>query len=106
MTRRNLLKALAVTLLVPFTAHGQNQVVLYGTSWCPYCKMARDLFDRHGIVYKDYDIERNRQAYDEYKRLGGAGVPLIVINGKRIYGYDEKRIKNSLGLIGEGKERD
>jgi len=98
MTRRGLLKVLAVILLVPLTAQGRNEVVLYGTSWCPYCKMARDLFERYGIIYRDYDIENDRLAYEEYKRLGGVGVPLIVINGTNVYGYDEKRIKRLLGI--------
>ena len=51
----------------------QPEVVMYATSWCPYCKQARNFFDRHGIVYVEYDVERNRTAWRENKRLGGGG---------------------------------
>jgi glutaredoxin len=51
---------------------------LYATTWCPYCKQARKLFDRHGIVHVEYHVERNGKAFRENNRLGGWGVPTIV----------------------------
>jgi hypothetical protein len=49
----------------------QPEVIMYMTTWCPYCKQARKFFDRHGIVYVEYDVERDSNAWRENKRLGG-----------------------------------
>ena len=67
-------------------------VVLYATEWCGYCERTRKLFAKHDIPYVEYDIEKSEQAYKEYKRLGGSGVPLVNANGTVIHGYAPQRI--------------
>ena len=71
--------------------HGAD-VIMYSASWCGYCKQARALFEQQGIVYKELDIERSSQANAEMKSLGGRGVPLFLIKGEVIRGYDKNRV--------------
>ncbi|MES9905767.1 MAG: glutaredoxin family protein [Sedimenticola sp.] len=73
-----------------------HEVVMYGTSWCSYCAKARKLFDRLGVAYIEYDIEKSEQARGEYDALGGRGTPLLVINKTLISGYDRKAILAAL----------
>jgi glutaredoxin len=75
----------------------QPQVVMYATTWCPYCKQARKFFNRHGIVYVEYDVERNAKASRENKRLGGGGVPTIVIGDEVVSGFSERELTELLG---------
>jgi glutaredoxin len=70
----------------------QPEVVMYATSWCPYCAKARSFFQRHGIRYVEHDVERDRDAWREQRRLGGRGVPTIVVGDEVIHGYDEGRL--------------
>ncbi len=44
----------------------------------------------------EYDIEKSEKGHEEYKRLGGNGIPLLKINGKVIDGYRPKMILASL----------
>ncbi len=67
-------------------------VVLYATQWCGYCQKTRELFARHGIRYVEFDIEKSSQGYEQFKRLGGRGVPVVNANGTVIHGYSEQRI--------------
>lgn len=67
-------------------------VVLYSTEWCGYCQKTRELFDKHDIAYQEYDIERYAWAHDEYKALGGEGIPLIKVDDQIIKGYDKSKI--------------
>jgi len=69
-----------------------NEVVFYSTSWCGYCKKARKLMDKEGIAYTEYDIERSARGRDEYDQLDGKGVPLFVINGEVVHGYDPQEL--------------
>lgn len=60
-----------------------GQVVMYSTTWCGYCKKAKTYFKQKGIKFSEYDIEKSAQAKQEYKALGGSGVPLILIGKKQ-----------------------
>ncbi len=64
-----------------------NTVIMYGTSWCPYCKKAKEYFASKGIPYKEYDIENSDKARREYDKLGGRGVPVILVGSKRLNGF-------------------
>ncbi len=77
--------------------YSQFEVTLYGTANCPYCTKTRQLFARMGVPYTDYDIDADTQAHREFKRLGGVGVPLIVINDTVIRGYSKPHILRALG---------
>ncbi|MGR9116517.1 MAG: glutaredoxin domain-containing protein [Gammaproteobacteria bacterium] len=68
-----------------------KQVVMYATSWCPYCKKARDYFQENGIDYVEYDIEKDYSAKIRYDALGGRGVPVILVGEKRMSGFSVPR---------------
>jgi glutaredoxin len=74
----------------------QPHVVMYATTWCPYCAKARAFFRRNGIQYTEYDIERDPRANAAYRRLGGGGVPIVVVGDDTVRGYDEPRLRSLL----------
>lgn len=67
-------------------------IVLYATEWCGYCQKTRELFAEHAVPYVEYDIEKSAEAHQEYRQLGGRGVPVINANGTVIHGYSEQLI--------------
>jgi glutaredoxin len=77
-------------------AVSQQQPVLYGTAWCPYCKAARKWFAANNMVYTDCDVEaddRCGRAYAVLKRkYAASGVPTFVYKGKVWGGYDEDQM--------------
>src|ERR1043165_9870873 len=76
-----------------------NPVIIYSTTWCGFCKMAKDYFDKKGITYIDKDVERDQDAYNElmHKVQGNyMGVPVIDIDGQIILGFDRPRIDTAL----------
>lgn len=75
----------------------QPAVVLYATSWCGYCKMARQFFAANGIRYTELDIEQSSAAYKEHRRLGGNGVPLVVVGDQVVKGWNEGDLRQLLG---------
>jgi len=64
-----------------------KSVVMYSTSWCGYCKKARQHFKRNNIPFQEHDIEKSKKAAKEYKRLKGRGVPVILIGKRRMNGF-------------------
>ena len=67
----------------------RKSVVMYGTSWCGYCKKARNYFNSKNIDFTDLDVETNANAKAQFNALGGGGVPVILVGNMRINGFDE-----------------
>lgn len=70
-------------------------IVLYMTSWCPYCRKAQDLLDEIDADYVAKDIEKDPQAHREFQRLGkgSSGIPLIDFGGKTLRGFNPEKIR-------------
>lgn len=70
-----------------------NDIVLYGAVWCPYCEQTRQLLASHNVDYCEYDIERSAEGFRQYESLGGGGVPLLLFNDEVIRGYNKPAIE-------------
>ena len=79
---------------IDYVEEYEGQVVLYATTWCGYCKKARELMKKNGIPFIEYDIEKSSEGYAKYKELGGKGVPLMIVDGEVIRGYNPSAILN------------
>lgn len=73
---------------------GSDRVIMYSTSWCGYCKKARRYFQKYNIAFEEYDIETSSSAHRRFKKLGGNGVPLIVIGDKTMSGFSADRFES------------
>ncbi|MBW9266176.1 MAG: glutaredoxin family protein [Candidatus Thiodiazotropha sp. (ex. Lucinisca nassula)] len=67
----------------------REKVVMYSTKRCGYCKKARAYFKRNAIPYVEYDVETSRKGKLDYKKLGGKGVPIILVGKRRLNGFSE-----------------
>jgi glutaredoxin len=70
----------------------EKSVIIYTTTWCGVCKMAKGLLDRLDVKYEEYDVDTTDKGKQDYQTLEGQGVPIILIGGERIDGYDEDKI--------------
>jgi len=73
-------------------------VVMFSTSTCPYCRRARALLDEEHVAYQDFVIDQSPQARQRFASFGGSGVPVLLIGTRRIEGYREDVIRDSLAL--------
>lgn len=71
----------------------KKHVIMYGTDWCGTCAKARRYFKDRGIAFRDLDIEKDPSARAEFKRLGGKGVPVILVGDKRLNGFSATGFK-------------
>jgi glutaredoxin len=64
-----------------------KKVVMYSASWCGVCKKARRYFESEGIRYMEYDVENSTRGKAEFRKLGGKGVPVILVGKQRMNGF-------------------
>jgi mycoredoxin len=57
-----------------------DQIKMYGTSWCPDCARAKQVFNKLKIPFDWIDIDKDKQATAEVQKInnGFKSVPTIV----------------------------
>lgn len=67
---------------------GNHKVIVYSTTTCPYCVMAKDWFKEKGVIYEDKNVGVDREAGQEMiTKSGQMGVPVIDIDGQVVVGF-------------------
>ena len=67
-----------------------NKVLIYTTSWCPYCSAAKSLLDDKGVAYDEIDADDPAVRMDMIQRAHGRRtVPQIFIGEHHVGGYDD-----------------
>ncbi|MCB1623775.1 MAG: glutaredoxin 3 [Pseudomonadales bacterium] len=76
----------------------QPQVVIYATSWCPYCAQARQLLTRKQIVFEEIDIEAAPEKRAEMiARSDRRTVPQIFVGEHHVGGNDDLHALEAAG---------
>lgn len=84
-----------------------SPVIIYTTSWCPYCQTAKDYLSKKGVAFEEKNIEINLGARDELvQKSSQLGVPAFDIGGKILVGFSADEIDAALvsyspGSIGQ-----
>lgn len=74
-------------------------VNIYTTPTCGYCHQAKRFLAERGVPYVEYDVSRDQAAAEEMVRLTGhMGVPVIVIDGEVVIGFDRPRLEQLLAI--------
>nr|XP_053628053.1 uncharacterized protein LOC128685507 [Cherax quadricarinatus]XP_053628054.1 uncharacterized protein LOC128685507 [Cherax quadricarinatus]XP_053628055.1 uncharacterized protein LOC128685507 [Cherax quadricarinatus] len=72
-----------------------NCVVIFSKTYCPYCKMAKKVFNDLGIPYEVYELDKQSDGsvvQDVLDSMTGARtVPRVFVGGKCIGGGSETR---------------
>ena len=79
-----------------YNEDGSPKVVMYGASWCPYCKKAREFFERENVHYSELDVEADATAAQRYEVIKSSGYPLIYVGAKRFEGLDKRGVLQAI----------
>ncbi len=76
-----------------------KSVVVYSTPTCHFCQMAKEFFAEKGVEYTGYDVASDAARREEMiKMTGQLGVPVIIIEGETMVGFDRAKIAAKLGI--------
>ena len=75
-------------------------IVMYTTSWCPYCERARRLLAGKGASFDEVDVESAPEKRAEmHQRSGRRSVPQIFIGEQHVGGSDELAALDAAGKL-------
>ncbi len=81
-----------------------KKVHVWALSTCMWCRKAKKFLEENSVdyTYEFVDLldgdDRNRALKEIEKHNSAVSFPTIVIDGKCIVGFDEKKLKEALGI--------
>jgi glutaredoxin len=79
---------------------GAREVKILTTSWCGVCKAAKTYLAAKGIYFSEYDVETSDIGRQEFSRLAGKGVPIILVGKQRMDGFSASKLDEMLKNVG------
>lgn len=71
----------------------QPKVVMYSAEWCRVCKRASAYFKQHKIRYLEFDVDKSEKGRQDFAKLKGTGVPIILVGDARLNGFSPERFE-------------
>jgi len=72
-------------------------VTVYTTPTCGFCRQVKAYLNQRGVPFTEHDVSRDQQAAAEMVRLSGQrGVPVVLIDGKVVVGFNQPLIDQLL----------
>ena len=70
-----------------------KKIEIYTSDTCIQCKKAKEYFQNNNLEFIEYNISSNQEYKRELIKKGYLSVPVIVVEGQDILGFDLTRIK-------------
>jgi glutaredoxin 3 len=71
-------------------AAGDGTVTIYTTPACPWCRVAKRYFAKHGIPFEEVDVFEDRDGLQRMAEMTGQyGVPVIQVGRAAVVGWDK-----------------
>jgi glutaredoxin 3 len=78
------------------------KVVMYSKDPCPYCVNAKRLLNNKGVSFEEIDLTDKPEEMQSIKtKTGWSTVPIIMIDGKLIGGYNDMKALDQSGKLDE-----
>jgi glutaredoxin 3 len=75
-------------------------ILIYSTTYCPYCVRAKALFDKKGLTYEEILVDQDDAMKDiMIERSGRRTVPQIFINDTHVGGCDDLYALDKAGKL-------
>ncbi|ERT58825.1 glutaredoxin family protein [Peptoniphilus sp. BV3C26] len=73
-----------------------DKVKVYTSNTCPYCTMAKEYLKDRNIEFEEKNVQTDKEARSELMNMGYTGVPVIIIDGQEIVGFDKAKLDTIL----------
>lgn len=75
-----------------------HKIDIYTSSTCKYCHMAKDFFKKNNIDFVEHNVSEDPEARKELMKKGYMSVPVIIVDGEEILGFDQDKLKGLLNI--------
>jgi len=76
----------------------ENNVIVYTSQGCPYCKKVKEQLTAWGIPFEERNVSENYEYFEELQQKKIFGTPATYINNKLVLGFQEAKMRKLLNL--------
>jgi glutaredoxin len=81
------------------SSYEESEITVYFSPACPHCRQLLAYLDGNQINYAGRDVTKTESARQDVERLTGRlTIPVVVVKGEVISGFDINRLKDRLGI--------
>lgn len=74
-----------------------SDIKVYTTATCPWCTKVKNYLSDKGLEYQEIDVGKDSESAREMVAMTGQrNVPVTVINGEVIVGFDQEALEEQL----------
>ena len=71
-----------------------KNVEIYTSDTCIQCIKAKEYLKNRNVEFKEYNISKDLEAKRELIRMGYMSIPVLLIDGEHVLGFDLNRIES------------
>jgi len=75
-----------------------KSVIVYTAPWCPWCHKVTDFLKENNVKFEEKDVDTECNAEECMKKSGQGGIPVTIIDGEVVVGFDIDKLKALLNL--------
>ena len=73
-----------------------SKVKVYSSNTCPHCVTAKNYLTEKGVEFEEKNVQTDPEARKELMAMGHMGVPVLLIGGEEVVGFDQGKIDELL----------
>ena len=73
-----------------------KKVVIYTSNTWPHCKTAKEFLEEQGFEYEEKNVSTDIEARSELMEMGFMGVPIILVDGETVEGFNKRKLEKLL----------
>lgn len=73
-----------------------SDVIVYTSNTCPYCISVKDYLSEKGVEFTEKNVQTEKESRKELMAMGHMGVPVVLIDGEEVVGFDKSKIDSLL----------
>ena len=75
----------------------EKKVVVFTSPTCSWCTRVKQYLKEKKVRFREVDVSRDRKAAEDMvRKTGQQGVPVVLINGRPVVGFDKNKIDRLL----------
>jgi glutaredoxin-like YruB-family protein len=75
-----------------------KKVIVYTAEWCTWCHKVVEFLKENNVEFEEKNVADQAKAKEAIEKSGQAGIPVVDIDGEIVVGFNEKKLKELLGL--------
>lgn len=73
-----------------------KNIIVYSSEQCPHCTTLKNYLTSKGLAYEEKDVIKESVYKNELIKKGYRGVPVTIVDGMEIVGFDREQLDNIL----------